>query len=272
MPKTARAISVRPAPTSPANARISPARRVNDTSLKTPSREVLDFENNVADLGRQLRKELLDVTADHLANDLVDRHVSDSVSRDVGTVAHDGDLVAECEHLIEAVGDEQHRRTGVAQTTRNREEAFDLHARERGSGLVHDEHASIHGNRLGDLDDLLVGDRETLGETVRIDRDTELGEELSGIAPHARTVDQTETVSRLPTDEDVLGDGEVGKERRLLIDDGDPGVFRLGSGVEVDDRTAEAVGSAIETIETGDDLDEGRLSCAVLADEGVDRA
>ena len=51
-PKTALAISLRPAPTRPARPTISPARTVKETSWKVPSDvEALDLEHDGADLG-----------------------------------------------------------------------------------------------------------------------------------------------------------------------------------------------------------------------------
>ena len=92
------------------------------------ARQPLDLEQRFADLGRQLGEQLGDVAADHLPHELVDGRVGDRRGRDVGAVAHDGDGVAEVEHLVEAVRDEEQRATLVAEAAGDGEQPVDLDA------------------------------------------------------------------------------------------------------------------------------------------------
>ena len=163
-PKTARAISLRPAPTRPARPTISPARTVKEMSWKVPATgQAVDLEHDVADLGRGLGEEVADLAADHPRDDLVDGGLGDGVGGDVLAVAHHGDGVAEGEDLVEAVGDEDQGAALVAQAAGDREQPVDLDAAERRGRLVHDQQAGVERDRLGDLDDLLVGDGEARG-------------------------------------------------------------------------------------------------------------
>ena len=57
------------------------------------------------------------------------------------------------------------------------EQPLDLGARERRGRLVHDQHARVEAERLGDLDDLLVGDRQAAHRAL-------------GVEPHAEAVEQ----------------------------------------------------------------------------------
>ena len=88
----------------------------------------VDHEHVVADLGRKLREQLGDVPADHLPHEFVDARLGDRRGRDVAAVAHDGDGVAEGEHLVEPVRDEQQRAALVAQAAGHREQPLDLDA------------------------------------------------------------------------------------------------------------------------------------------------
>ena len=79
---------------------------------------------------------------------------------------------------------------------------------------------------------------------------------------------------RLAADEDVLGDREVGEQRRLLVDDRDAG----GAGVrgagehELRGRRPSISAPRVGLMDAAEDLDERRLAGAVLADERVDLA
>ena len=53
------------------------------------------------------------------------------------------------------------------------EQPLDLDAGQRGGRLVHDQHAGVERERLGDLDDLLVGDRQAAGRPLGVERDAE---------------------------------------------------------------------------------------------------
>ena len=65
----------------------------------------------------------------------------------------------------------------LAQRAHDLEQPLDLRARERGGRLVHDQHARVEAQRLGDLDDLLVGDRQAAHRAL-------------GVEPHAEPVEQ----------------------------------------------------------------------------------
>src|SRR5699024_54868 len=69
---------------------------------------------------------------------------------------------------------------------------------------------------------------------VRLDaRDVEFVEQLLGPSPHALHIDHAPSPG-LAAEEDVLGDGAVGKEVELLEDRGDPGPGGLDRVGEVD--------------------------------------
>ena len=88
-----------------------------------------------------------------------------------------------------------------------------------GGRLVHDEDASVGADRLGDLDDLLLRHAERLRQPIGIDaRRRPARGALSNAAAARRPIDTAPAVTALERQRDVLGDREIGKERRLLID------------------------------------------------------
>ncbi len=232
----------------------------------------LDAEHHLAGGARHLGVEVGDGAADHAPHQVAGRHVGDRVGRHVLAVAHHGDGVAELGDLVEAVRDEDDGVARVAQATRDREEPAHLDGAERRRRLVHDEQPGVQGDRLGDLDDLLVRDGQPLGRTVRVEVDAEVAEELPGPGPHGAAVDAAEPAERLPAQVDVLGDRQVGKARGLLVDDGDPGRLGLGRAAEVDGLAAELDHAGVAAVHAAHDLDQRGLARAVLPHERVDGA
>ena len=73
-------------------------------------------------------------------------------------------------------------------------------------------------------------------------------------------------------DEDVLGDGQVGKEQRLLIDRGDAEALRFRGAADLDRLAGEQDFAAVGLIDAGDDLDQRGFAGAVLAEQRMDLA
>ena len=96
---------------------------------------------------------------------------------DVLAVAEDGGAVAQLEHLVEPMADEQHRDAASPQVPDDREQALDLVRRERRGRLVEDQDARLERQRLGDLDELLVGHRQAADRRADIELDVELLEQ-----------------------------------------------------------------------------------------------
>ena len=94
--------------------------------------------------------------------------------------------------------------------------------------------------RLGDLDDLLVGDREAAHGLLGVEAHAEAVHQLlDAVRCSARAVDAPQRAERVAAHHHVLRHREVGEERRLLIDHGDAGVARVGRAVEVDRRAVD---------------------------------
>ena len=270
IPKIARATSVRPAPTSPASATISPLRTVErHVGEDALAREPVDLEHDRPRLGRDLREQRVHVAADHRPDHRLRRQLLDRLRQDVAAVAHHRDALADREDLLEPVRDEQHRVPLRAQRLDDAEQPVDLGAGQRSGRLVHHDHPRVRRQRLRDLDELLVGDRQPAREPVGVEPNAELLEHGGRLAPHPPVVDAAEPLERLYADEDVLGDGQVGEERRLLKDDRDPGRLRLLGVVEDRLLAVEHQPTGVGPVDAGEDLDERGLAGAVLSDEAV---
>ena len=69
--------------------------------------------------------------------------------------------------------------------------------------------------------------------------------------------------------EDVLRHVEIGEDRRLLVDGGDPGPLRLARALEGRLLAVDADDAGVRRVDAGHDLDQRRLAGAVLAQQRV---
>src|SRR5438132_1316403 len=88
---------------------------------------------------------------------------------------------------------------------------------------------------------------------------------LSPLAP----TDPPPASGFLQTDSNVLGHRQIGKEGRLLIDGGDAQLVRTAWIVLLDRLPGDLQATRVGLVSPGNDLDERRLACAVLAYERV---
>ena len=122
----------------------------------------------------QLEPGLADLGARELGRGRTTRSAGPTISRtsvgvvelaggpggDLAAVLEDGDRVAEVEDLLEPVGDVEDRDAARGEPPDDRVEQLDLVVGERGGRLVHRDDPRVEADRLGDLDDLLLGDRQ----------------------------------------------------------------------------------------------------------------
>ena len=211
----------------------------------------------------------LELVSDHRPGDLRRRHLARGIGPDHRSVAHDGDPVGDPPELIEAVRDVDDADALVPQTPDDLEETVDVGAGEDRTGLVENEQPHVDGEGLGDRHQLLLADRQ-VGDPLVHDAGLELQtfEERLDAAALIRPVDLPEP-GLLASQEDVLLDGEVGEQLRLLVDRGDAGRerrLRVPRGnlraVDEDDPLVGHLGAA-------DHLDQGGLAGAVLPDQAV---
>jgi hypothetical protein len=234
--------------------------------------EVLEHEARFGVLRRTGDGVLLDLAAHHQLDDLAEGELLDGPGADGAAVTHHRHLLADPEQLVQPVGDVDDGDTGLRQPADDAEQHLDLRVGEDRRGLVEDEHLGVAGQRLGDGDLLLLGDRQVADRPRRIrlgqaeqrqqlEHPLVLGGPVHPAAAH-----------QLASDEDVLGDGELGEQLRLLVDGLDAVVQRVLRRPQSHRRALELDGAGVGALGSRDDLDQGRLAGAVLADHRVDGA
>jgi hypothetical protein len=129
--------------------------------------------------------------------------------------------------------------------------------------------AAAGGDRLADLDDLLVRDGQAARDPRRVKLDPEPGEYRRRLGAHRPPVDAPPGPQRLAPDEHVLRDGQVREQRGLLVDDRDPRRLRHRRTMQRDLLAIDRQGARVRLVYPGQDLHQGRLARAVLPDEGV---
>jgi hypothetical protein len=197
------------------------------------------------------------------------RHGSDA------PIAQHGAAIGDGHHLVESMRDIDDGGAARLHAGQHREQPLDLALLQRGGRLVEHEHAALPVQRLGDGDQLALGEAQRAHAPLRIDTHIELGQRGARVLPHARSVDQRErskAAHREIAERDILGDRQRRHQPQLLRDGNDAGgdgVARAGemAGLAGDENIA-----AVGTMHTAEDADERRLAGAVLADNGVDLA
>src|SRR5256886_11220558 len=153
------------------------------------------------------------------------------------------------------------------------EELVDLGVRERRGGLVHDQDLRPVGERLRDLDHLLLCDAELPDLGLRIDLQIEALEKGAGLLVELAVIDdERDPAAWLSADEDVLSRGQMRHEAQLLMDDADAELLRRSRRGNVHLRAAQADPPGVPAVDAGEDFHERRLTRAVLPAERVDFA
>ena len=192
-----------------------------------------------------------------------------SAGADVTAVAQHGVAIAETENLVQPMRDEDDRQAFGLQRPHDAGEIGDLGFAQSRGRLVHDDEPRLHGERAGDLDELLLGDRKIahLRHRIALEPDA-LGDGLRLLRHAPPAYEQLR--AGFAADEHVLGDRHVGGEGELLVDRDDAralGVVRRRKG----DRLPEQLDFArIGALRAGQNLEQRRLAGAVLAEKRMD--
>ena len=148
------------------------------------------------------------------------------------------------------------------------EEVVDLLGGERRGRLIHDEHPRVGGERLGDLDHLLLGDRQVPDHHVRVDVDVQASEDRPRLPLHL-PLGEHARFGALASEEDVFGDRQVLAHVQLLVDDRHAHLLRLFGGEVRGDLLAEELHrAAVAGVDAAQDLHERGLSRAVFPEQG----
>ena len=231
--------------------------------------QFLHIQDHLTGFSGGLGEQRVQVAAHHGPDDVVDGHVLDRGGADSVAVTHDRHPLTAREGLLQPVGDEQHGRALGAQCPDHVEQPLHLDGRQSGGRLVHHQNPCIERQCLGDLHDLLVCDRKAACRPFRVQMHTEPREYLRGFTVHRAVIDPPPGAQRLAAHEDVLGDAEVGKQRRLLVDDRDTRRVSRRRPLEGHRLPIYQQLTAVGAVHARENLYQGRLARAVLAEQGM---
>ena len=138
--------------------------------------------------------------------------------------------------------------------------------RQRGCRLVEDEDARVGDERLEDVEDLVLAERERLAFRPEIDVDAEPIRKAPCLGVQRAVADQ-ETPERLAAEHDVLGRRQTRNDREMLVRDRDSGRERVRDRAEPDRCAVHDQFAHVVRDGAADDLDQRGLAGAVGADQ-----
>jgi hypothetical protein len=137
-------------------------------------------------------------------------------------------------------------------------------------GFVQDQKLDFLGQGLGDLNQLLLAHADVLDRGNRIFGQPHPGQQLCGLQVGLTPIHPA-IFGLFVTEVDVLGDGEVGAQCELLVDDDNAALFAVIDGGEVAGFVFEedVPFEGAVRVDTGQDLHEGGFPGPVLTTDGV---
>src|SRR6266536_400917 len=184
------------------------------------------------------------------------------------------DPVRDLEHLGHVVADQHDRQSLVAHAPDEVEHLAGGHHPERRGRLVQEQHLAGPGDRPRHRHALALAPGEALDRRGRaLHPDAEALEGVAGLPAHRLVVEQAEPAEHpaadlLPAKEEVGGGVEVRGQGEVLVDGLDPDRARGDRARQRDPATLEADLAPVGLQRAGQDLDQGRLARAVVADQG----
>ncbi len=151
------------------------------------------------------------------------------------------------------------------------EQRADLARLERRGRLVEDQYPGPLTQRAADRDQLALGEAQAVDPLVERDANAEPIERAPRVLGHGTAIDRQAPRRQMP-EHDVLGDRQGRDQPQLLGDHDDAGGERGARIGEAARRAVEPHGPAVRLVGTAQNLDQGRLAGAVLADQRVDLA
>ena len=179
---------------------------------------------------------------------------------------------AQPHHLVQPVRHVEDGDAGAGQVFDDAEELLALAGRQRGGRLVHDDETGLADQGAADVDQPVLGRRQTLDGGEQRRRDADLGCDRCDLAGDGAPVDHSEPGRLRQPEHDVLHHRHAGHEGELLVDEVHS---ELGGPVRGADRDRPAVGDDAAAVGLGkprEHADQRRLAGPVGPHEPVDLA
>ena len=183
-------------------------------------------------------------------------------------VTQHGHGVTDPHDVAEIVGDVDDRHPLALEGGDHLEQFVDLIVGERGCRLVKHQDAGILGQGLGYLDELLLTNAQPPHLAVRIQIDTQHGEQGGG-TPDPVPVGNDRATLTATSQEDVVGHRQGRHQAEILIHHGDPLGLRLFGSGEAAGLAKQQHLATVPTMKAVEQLDQGGLARPVLTDDGM---
>ncbi len=222
------------------------ARRAGAASARPPR----------AAAGGRARKLTVDRAPDHHADDVVAHGIGPIGLAGVAAVLQHSDAIGDREYLVHPMADEHDGAALLAQAPHHVEQLLHFVLAQPRRRFIEDEDRRVAGHRLGDLDQLALGQRQLADRQAGIDVHAEKTQQLARAAPQGAPVDQPEA-RRLLTDEDVGGHVHLGEQGQLLGHPGDAQVLGAARRQRVERAALDLDRSAVRGDDAGEHLHQG---------------
>jgi hypothetical protein len=166
-----------------------------------------------------------------------------------------------------------HQHDGLAppaQLAQRPEQPLDLDRRQHRGRLVEDQHLGAARELAHDLRALAHRDRQRVDHRARIDREPDVAPDRRELRRRRRELEQP---AALAPEHRVLDDAQAADQRAVLLHHADAALARPRRRVarELDRRAADRELAGVGAHQPEHDLEQGRFSGPVLADDRVDR-
>ncbi len=179
--------------------------------------------------------------------------------------------VAEAEDLLKPVTDVEHQLAARLQTREQRLELVDLGPIERRGRLIKDKNPRVAHQTFGDLEQLLLGDRQIAARPLRIKLDAGAFQHCAGRTPDAGAIQHAATAG-LASEAEIFSDAQVRQHSQFLKHGGHARAPRLRRGREAHALPVEPDFALVRHVHTRQQLHQRGFARAVLASDRVHRA
>src|SRR6266542_1782434 len=179
-------------------------------------------------------------------------------------VAQHGDRIAETMNLPHAMRDIEHGHAARLEHADQREQSLGVVLAQTARWFIEDDDARAGPDGRRDLHELLLGGRQRIHGTIRIDRCADVRKALTRPASQGVAIHETESPGQL-AEREILGDREILAEGKLLVhhrDAADQGIARVREAFR---DPVEENGYFIGRIDAGENFPQGALTRSVLA-------
>ncbi len=189
---------------------------------------------------------------------------------DDSAMTHDSDARRNLDDFAELVRDEDDRHAARGHGAQRPEKPIGLARGQRRGRFIEDQDAGAAHQRLGDLDPLLLADRQIGDHSVRVEVDVEVAPDGGKALDHR--LSRQATVRPGAADQQVLGDRVALHEFEMLVDHADAerqGIGRIADlhrlAIDLDDALVGGIGAEEHVHQAG-------LAGTVLTEQAEDVA